>query len=74
MELHTIEETTTYLEEKFSSTACIAKAIPLTAFGPVMKFQIEWTTGLGHRATDQDGPMWVSPTGYTAAVPFKAQA
>lgn len=70
MELTTLAETVNYIDQKFTSPAFIAHAIPLTPFGDVMKFQIEWTDGNGNRRADQDGPMWVKPNGYTAAVPF----
>jgi hypothetical protein len=75
MELKNLEEMTAYVENKFGGEGAIYKctARPLDPFGPVVKYHITWTPREDSKYTDTiEGPMWVAPTGYTAAVPFTA--
>jgi hypothetical protein len=76
MELHTLEEMTAYVENKFGPEGAVYRctARPLDPFGPVVKYHITWTPS--ETRTDLEvieGPMWVGPNGYTAAVPFTAK-
>lgn len=70
--LTNLEEMTAYVEEKFSGTTYKATAVPVDPFGPVVRYKITWTPYNPQIETIADCPMWVGPSGYTAAVPFKA--
>lgn len=69
LELKSIEEMTAYVEAKFTSPLYKATAEPQDAFGPSVKYIITWTP-VAPQTDSIVGPMWVSPYGYTAAVPF----
>ena len=74
MELTTLEEMTAYVEEKFTGDLYDCTARPLDPFGPVVKYHITWTPKEASPYREViEGPMWVSPTRYTAAVPFSAK-
>ena len=72
MELKNLEEMTAYVENKFGSLSYKCTARPLDTFGPVVKYHITWTPANAQMDTIE-GPMWVAPNGYTAAVPFSAK-
>lgn len=72
--LKNLEEMTAYVEEKFTGDLYDCTARPLDTYGPVVKYLIIWTPKEASPYRDSiEGPMWVSPTGYTAAVPFSAK-
>ena len=76
MELHNLEEMTAYVENKFGPEGAVYRctARPLDPFGPVVKYHITWTPKEASPYREViEGPMWVSPTRYTAAVPFSAK-
>jgi hypothetical protein len=67
--LKNLDEMREYIERKFTGEYFEAKATTEDEFGPVVRWDIEWTPKVD-RFEPSSGPMWCSPTGYTASVPF----
>jgi hypothetical protein len=70
--LKNLDEMREYIERKFTGEYFVAKASTKDAFGPVVRWHIDWTPTV-ERFEPCTGSIWCSPDYYTASVPFNAR-